>query len=75
MQNFDFSQAIQLYLTKSAWVCGCIPSSYGTDRINNSDQWSLQMRRFVNENAVKAKASEAPPRTPLRELSALPQTT
>jgi len=31
------------------------------------------MRLFVNENAVKAKASEAPPRTPLGELSALSQ--
>jgi len=32
------------------------------------------MRAFVNENAVKAKASEAPPRTTKRELSSLPQT-
>jgi len=31
------------------------------------------MRLFVNENAVKAKASGALPRTPLRELSALTQ--
>jgi len=29
---------------------------------------------FVNENAVKAKASGVPPRTRLRELSSLPQT-
>jgi len=31
-------KAIQFNLTKSARGCGCIPSSYGTDRISNSDQ-------------------------------------
>jgi len=40
--------------------------------MNNSDQWSLHINVFVNENAVKAKASGAPPLTPLGELSALP---
>jgi len=50
------------------------PLLHGTDRINNSDQLRLHMRFAVNENAVKTKASEAPFRTPLGELSALPQT-
>jgi len=67
-------KAILFYPTKSARGCGCIPSSYGTDRINNLDQSSLQMRLFVNENAAKAIASGASARTPLVELSALPQT-
>jgi len=31
-------KAIQIYVTKSARRCGRIPSSYGSDRINNSDQ-------------------------------------
>jgi len=38
MQYFDMPKAIQFYLTKSARGCGSIPSFYGTDRINNSDQ-------------------------------------
>jgi len=37
MQNFDFAPSIHFYSSKSARGCGCIPSSYGTDRIN-SDQ-------------------------------------
>jgi len=31
-------KAIQFYPAKSARGCGCIPGSYGTDRINNSNQ-------------------------------------
>jgi len=59
---------IKIYPTKSAWICGCNLSSYGTDRINNSDQWSLQIHLFVNENAIKATGFRPRPR-PRRAFS------
>jgi len=60
-------KAIHFYLTKSARGCGCIPSSFDTDRINNSDQQAYKCAFLSMKMLLQL-------RTRLGELSALPQT-
>jgi len=72
--RFDFAQSDSILLNKTlledVTVSLALTTLIESIQINKASKCDL----FVNQNAIKAKVSGAPPRTLLGELLSLPQT-